>query len=448
MNNLSYLNNLTRVSDARTGRASSWDQSGRNKDYWLISPGKTAILAELPGPGCINHIWMTTFCRRILGPSIQDPVLGSSVAPVTEMENAIGVNWEINDPDYYRKVLIKMTWEDQAVPSVLVPLGDFYCMGHSMPGSFSSIPFHVSSRPQEEKHFGGTAAMNCYFPMPFNQKAKIEMINENDLPLGLFFHIDYEIYREPQEKLCYFHAAWRREKPCAGWGADLAVNTPEVNSVANLSGEDNYVLLDVKGEGHYVGCNLSVTHFQGSWWGEGDDMIYIDGEGTPSIVGTGSEDYFNHAWGMQKNTSLYTGTIIHETDVPGYQVSYRFHVTDPVHFKQGIKVTMEHGHANHLSDDWSSTAYWYQTLPFTGVEIASVQDRIPLHIQQELPPQAKPVSLNAEMEQAKEASKKRFEHFMEEKQKQIDLNAARTEPAEAGNLLQAKKIREKFDASK
>lgn len=51
----------------------------------------------------INHIWVTTFCREILGPSIQHPVLSGSVAPVTEMENAEGVNWEINDPDYYRK---------------------------------------------------------------------------------------------------------------------------------------------------------------------------------------------------------------------------------------------------------------------------------------------------------------------------------------------------------
>lgn len=447
MENLSYLNNLTRVSDARTGRASSWDQSGRNKDYWLISPGKAVTLAEVDGPGCINHIWMTTFCRRILGPSIQDPVLGSSVAPVTEMENAIGVNWEINDPDYYRKVLIKMTWEDQPIPSVLVPLGDFFCIGHSMPGSFSSIPFHVSSRPQEERHFGGTAAMNCYFPMPFNRKAKIEIINENDLPLGLFFHIDYEIYRKPQENLCYFHATWHRESPCAGWGSDLAVNTPEVNGVANLSGEDNYVFLDVKGEGHYVGCNLSVTHFQGSWWGEGDDMIFIDGEKDASILGTGSEDYFNHAWGMQKNASLYSGTIIHESDVPGYQVSYRFHVTDPVHFKRSIKVTMEHGHANHLSDDWSSTAYWYQALPFAGVEIAPVRDRIPLHPRQETAV-PKPVRRNAQMERAEDASKKRFERFLKEKQKQTDQNAARTDPAVAGNIRQAKEVREKFNASK
>lgn len=443
-NQISFLKGLTTLCDARSCRASSWDQSGRNKDYWLIEPGQTVTLAELDGPGCINHIWMTSFCRKIIGPSIQDPVLGSSVAPVTEMENAIGVNWEINDPDYYRKVLIKMTWENQEKPSVLVPLGDFFCIGHSMPASFSSIPFHVSSRPQEECTFGGTASMNCYFPMPFNEKARIEILNENDRQLGLFFHIDYELYHERIENLAYFHAVWRREKPCRGWGDDLAVNTPEVNSVANLTGEDNYVFLDIKGEGHYVGCNLSVTHFQGSWWGEGDDMIFIDGEELPSINGTGSEDYFNHAWGMQKNQSLYSGTIIHETTVQGYQVSYRFHITDPIHFKESIKVTMEHGHANHLSDDWASTAYWYQKLPSEGVEIAPAAERIPLKKLQEVP-DAGDVKLNDEMKAAKEASKKRHESFLSEKMHQNSINAARTIKASEGNIELSRKVKELYD---
>lgn len=442
-NQKTYLKSLTTIAEARSMRASSWDQSGKNKDYWLLNPGATAVLAEIDGPGCINHIWMTTFCRKILGPSIQNPVLGANVAPVTEMENSIGVNWEINDPDYYRKVLIKMTWEDQEGPSVLAPLGDFFCMGHSMPASFSSIPFHISSRPQEECTFGGTASMNCYFPMPFNKKAKIEIINENENPLGVFFHIDYELYQEEIEKIAYFHAKWHRESPCNGWGADLAVNTPEINSVPNLDGKENYVFLDVEGTGHYVGCNLSVTHFQGSWWGEGDDMIFIDGEELPSINGTGSEDYFNHAWGMQKNTSLYSGTIIHESTVPGYQVSYRFHITDPIHFKKHIKVTMEHGHANHLADDWASTAYWYQSFPSVPVTIQPVEERIPLKKIQEVPKAACTFS-NDSIKTARDTSEKRYQEFIKEKQHQIDLNAARTKDSEKGNYKLSRNIWETY----
>lgn len=453
-NMMTYLDKLTSITQARTCRASSYDQSGKNKDYWLIAPGETVTLTDMEGPGCINHIWMTSFCRKIIGPSIQDPVLGSSVAPVTEMENAIGVNWELNDPDYYRKVLIRMTWEQGNNPSVLVPLGDFFCIGQGMPASFSSIPFHISSRPQEEYTFGGTASMNCYFPMPFNERARIEIINENERPLGLFFHIDYELYQQKLEQIAYFHAAWHREKPCKGWGDTLAVNTPEVNSVANLDGDGNYVFLDVKGEGHYVGCNLSVTHFQGSWWGEGDDMIFIDGEKEPSVNGTGSEDYFNHAWGMQQNHSLYSGTILHDSKVPGYQVSYRFHITDPVHFQTGIRVTMEHGHANHLSDDWASTAYWYQAAPFPELTIQPIEDRIPLKKIQEKPeaypenPADKPgfqtAMNNPEIKKALEESGKRFEKFMDAKQEQMRLNMERTALAEAGNKALADRVRKDF----
>lgn len=450
-NQMSYLSKLTQTAEARTCRASSYDQSGRNKDYWLIGPGQTVVLADMEGPGCINHIWMTSFCRKIIGPSIQNPVLGANVAPVTEMENAIGVNWEINDPDYYRKVMIRMSWEGEEQPAVLTPFGDFFCIGHGMPASFSTIPFHVSSRPQEENTFGGTASMNCYFPMPFNERAKIEIINENERPIGLFFHIDYEIYKTRTERIAYFHAAWHRDKPCRGWGNDLAVNTPEVNGVANLDGKDNYVFLDIQGEGHYVGCNLSVTHFQGAWWGEGDDMIFIDGEKEPSINGTGSEDYFNHAWGMQKNQSLYSGTIIHETTVQGYQVSYRFHITDPIHFKKGIKVTMEHGHANHLSDDWASTAYWYQTCPYHNAVISPVEERIPLKKLQEMPCQTDEAgraenyeSSDPQVLKAREESEKRFEIFMEEKSKQMQINMERTESASIGNRNLAERIREEY----
>lgn len=440
-----YLKSLTTVSDARFGRSSSWDQSGRNKDYWLLAPGTTTTLTEIDGPGCINHIWMTSFCRRILGPSIQHPVYSASVAPVTEMENAEGVNWEINDPDYYRKVLIRMSWEKSNTPSVLVPLGDFFCIGNGMPKSFSSIPFNVSSRPVEECTFGGTASMNCYFPMPFNEHAKIEIINENDRPVGLFFHIDYELYREKIENIAYFHASWNRVSCCQGWGEDICVNTPEVNSVPNLDGRDNYVFLDINGTGHYVGCNLSVVHFQGAWWGEGDDMIFIDGEERPSINGTGSEDYFNHAWGMQKNHSLYSGTIIHESETHGCQVSYRFHITDPIYFKKHIKVTMEHGHANHLSDDWASTVYWYQTWPFNGVTIQPLHERLPLKPSYKLPEFHGMQGMTDEMKKARDHWDNRKQEFAPKKDEQERLNIERTAASVEGNIADAKDMRARFD---
>ena len=131
-----------------------------------------------------------------------------------------------------------------------------------------------------------------------------------------------------------------------------------------------------------MGCNLSVKHFQGSWWGEGDDMFFIDGEEFPSIIGTGTEDYFNHAWGMQQgNHSLYHGSILHERDLPeAYQVAYRFHIEDPVHFQkkhQGHDGTRPcEPSLRRLEHD----AYWYQKLPTKPFGIQGVEERIPLKL--------------------------------------------------------------------
>jgi D-arabinan exo alpha-(1,3)/(1,5)-arabinofuranosidase (non-reducing end) len=370
------LSGLTKRVDARSARVSSWDHSGGNEDAWVIMPGETAVLADLEGAGSITHLWFTQTCRRVKGPSLIDPA--SSGVAMLEIHNALGVNWEVTDPDYYRKIVIRMYWDGQDNPSVVAPIGDFFCVGHSLTGNFSSLPFTVSAKEDERLKFGGSAALNCYLPMPFQQHARIEVENQNDVPYVQYFYIDYELYREPlPEDTLYFHAHWRRENPCDGWGPDLQTNSPETQ-LPNLDGRGNYVILDTEGAGNYIGCNHSVAHFQQTWWGEGDDMIFIDDDTwPPSLHGTGGEDYFNQAWGMQRNAYPMCGTIVHEEDVPGYQVSYRFHLVDPVRFSKRIRVTMEHGHANHLADDWSSTAYWYQTLPSPSLELPAAELRLP-----------------------------------------------------------------------
>ncbi len=441
--------NLTRVHQARSGRISSACHEGRNQDYWVIPANESVVLGEIEGPACINHIWMTSSCRKVKEPSILDPVLHASAAPVMEIHPALGVIWDEYDPFYYRKALIKITWDDQENPSVLVPFGDFFCIGNSYPGNFSSLPFNVSLKPEEAGRYGAPCSLSCYFPMPFSKNAKIEIINENDLPFILFFHIDYEMYSEPlPEDTAYFHASWNRENPCDGWGPDLQTNSPEVNRVANVKGDGNYVVLDVEGKGHYVGCNLTVNHFQGSWWGEGNDMIFIDGEEYPSIVGTGTEDYFNHAWGMQRNAFPFFGTIVHEGDSGGFQVSYRFHVTDPIHFNKSIRVTIEHGHANHLSDDWSSTAYWYQTLPTTKkLTVPPVEERLPVVPELTLPKQKQPV-LDPEMIAARENYQKRWEEYEPKRLEQLRLKEERTRRYSQLNIKVARELRARFDAER
>ena len=445
------FDNLTQLRDVRSARASSWDQEGRNQDYWLIPPNESIVLADIEGPGCITHIWMTQFCRRVLGPGIIDPHMGHYVAPIFEIHNALGLNWEVSDPDYYRKILLKISWDDQEHASVLVPLGDFFGIGHSIAANYQSLPFAVTVKPEEQFLFGGNAGLNCYLPMPFQKRARIEIENQNDLAYGQYFYINYELHREQEsESNLYFHAHWKRDNPCDGWGPHLQTNSPETN-IVNLSGDDNYVVLETEGRGHYVGCNLSVAHFQGTWWGEGDDMIFIDDDTwPPSIHGTGTEDYFNHAWGMQKNAFPMCGTILHESDMPGYQVSYRFHLTDPVHFSQRIKVTMEHGHGNHLSDDWASTAYWYQTLPSKAQSVPKVEERLPTRLQSSLNPgdtDTTPASsghMNDEMRQMLEAASERGERYLIERAVEAEKKIQRTRQRSLGNIEQARRIRESF----
>ncbi len=115
------------------------------------------------------------------------------------------------------------------------------------------------------------------------------------------------------------------------------------------------------GRGHYVGCNLNIDCFerqQNDWYGEGDDMIFIDGE-LPTLRGTGTEDYFNTAFSPHDRvlravprTAADSGT--EEWPWSGKNSMYRWHIEDPVHFRESISVTIEHGHANHLSNDYSS----------------------------------------------------------------------------------------------
>ncbi|MBD3182202.1 DUF2961 domain-containing protein [Candidatus Poribacteria bacterium] len=336
------LSSLTRFKKAKSLRASSWDVSGRNGDAWGIKPGETKVLADIKGPGCINHIWMTQ---------------GRG----------------------YRNVVIKMFWDDEENPSVLCPLGDFFGLGHEIVNSYDSILFSASTRANNK--FNSGCALNSYVQMPFNKSARIELTNEGEEPHGQYFYIDYELYDEPLDDALYFHTQFRRENPFNGWGHEIIVNTPESNIVntEKLAWTNNYLILEAEGKGHYIGCNLSVTNFQGTWWGEGDDMIWVDGyKWPPDLHGTGSEDYLNQAWGMQDNAFRHNGSSIHEANTGGYQTSYVHHLENPVRFQKEIKVTIEHGHGNHLRNEMASVAYWYQTEPHKPFGIVPVEQRKPV----------------------------------------------------------------------
>lgn len=339
------IRNLAVIGKARTKRFSSYDVTGRNSDSWLIAPGETRVLADIEGPGMITHIWMT-------------------------------------QSNHYREALLKITWDDAEHPSVLCPLGDFFGLGHGIVNSYQSLLFSAST--SRNNNFNTGCALNCYVPMPFRKNAKIELINESpDAPHRQYFYIDYEKYDSEEElrDLGYFHAEFHRENPFGGWGNEIRVNRPESNIVNKeiTAWENNYVILETKGQGHYIGCNMSITNFQRTWWGEGDDMIWVDGyKWPPDLHGTGSEDYFNQAWGMQRNAFLRNGSSIYEADTGGYQTSYVFHIENPIRFEKEVKVTIEHGHGNHLCNEVSSVAYWYAEKPTRAQDPPQMEKRLPV----------------------------------------------------------------------
>jgi hypothetical protein len=153
-----------------------------------------------------------------------------------------------------------------------------------------------------------------------------------------------------------------------------------VDGKKNLTGEGNYVWLEAKGKGHFVGVTMSVLQNQDNWWGEGDDMFFIDSEEKPSINGTGSEDYFLGAWGFGRPFSYATyGAPVVGPEFAGSRSSvYRFHLDSPIPFTNSLKATIEHGHANHRADNYSSVAYWYQTEPHAAFPALPPEDqRIP-----------------------------------------------------------------------
>jgi hypothetical protein len=360
---------LPRLRDYRSKRVSSYDRAGGNRDWVDVEAGATQIVADISGAGCIRHIWMTM--------------------------------WFPND-DYLRRVVLRFYWDGHAEPSVECPIGDFFGLGHARRKNFVTAVLQMS--PQDGRGF------NSYWPMPFREAARIEVENQGSKKHPLYYYVDYEAYESAAavDGLSRFHVQWRRENPTVGWGDEYnqlqehlakgpgTADAPRWRDLMhfggdprslNLSNRENYVILDARGDGIYCGAHLDVDIFdrqKNDWFGEGDDMIFIDGEPwPPSLHGTGTEDWYNCAFGPdQEYTAPYHGILLH-TGTPtwkwkGKQSVYRYHVEDPVRFRRSIHVSIEHGHANKLSNDYSSTAYYYLSKPARGgPPLPPVEQRLP-----------------------------------------------------------------------
>jgi hypothetical protein len=326
---------LARIRDIQTRRASSYDRTGGNDDYISIDPSKTAELMMANGPGVITHIWFT---------------IASS------------------DKYHLKNLVLRMYWDGEADPSVEVPVGDFFGLGLGDYFLYQSALTTVSS----------IKALNAYFPMPFARSARITVTNEGEIRANSFyFNIDYALVPKVPDDLGYFHAQYRQATPC---------RAEKPGHAKNRLGEQNYVFMEAQGKGHLIGVCQSVLQNQDGWMGEGDEMAFIDGDRTPAINGTGTEDYYNGAWdfgGVNEAAPFsypHNGApyIVDPERIGGRYCLYRWHLDNPIRFQKSLKFTIEHGDQNNRSDNFFTTAYWYQTEPHMKFpELPGPEKRIP-----------------------------------------------------------------------
>lgn len=279
-----------------------------NFDMTMLSPGQALEMPLLEGPGMIVHIWMTSHA-----------------------------GWA-NELD---ALSLRIYWDGRKEPGVEAPLGDFFAVGQGKPAVVESVPVQVSP----------SGSLSCYWRMPFARSARIVVTNENpDRAAGLYWQVDWVALDDLPPGTPYFHARFRREHPAAAGR--------------------NYKIAEISGRGYYVGTTMSVTLAQDGWFGEGDDFFFIDGEEVPSLQGTGSEDYFNDAWGFRERTSPWFGQPRWQGYLAGDSgCAYRWHVLDPVSFSKSLRVEIEHkgnrepdyeGFYIERPDFFSSVAFWYQ----------------------------------------------------------------------------------------
>jgi hypothetical protein len=334
------LSSLPQAKDYVQKRVSSYDRTGGNADARTIAPGETLTLLDENGPGLISHVWVTIAS---------------------------------DDPNHLKGLVLRMYWDGEATPSVEAPIGDFFGLGLGDYHLYQSQPLSV----------GADKALNSFFPMPFQKHARITVTNEGAQKTDAFyFNIDYRAYSKPlPADQLYFHAQYRQAASAHGWTNQWHSNGDAiVNDKKNLNGEGNYVWMEATGRGHFVGVTMSILQNQNDWWGEGDDMFFVDGETTPSINGTGSEDYFLGAWsfGHPFSYGLYGAPVVGQ-EVAGSRSSvYRFHLDSPIPFTKSLRATIEHGQANHRSDNFFSVAYWYQSEPHASFPaLPTLEQRIP-----------------------------------------------------------------------
>jgi hypothetical protein len=289
-------------------------QGWKINPYIKIQPDSTFVLAEIEGPGAVQHIWMT---------------------PTG--------NWRFS--------ILRIYWDDEKEPSVETPVGDFFACGLGQYSQINSLAICVNPG----------SAFNCYWKMPFRKKCKITMTNIDTEPINLYYQIDYTLTDIP-ESAGYFHAQFKLVNP---------LPFKEVYTIVdNIKGKGQYV-------GTYLTWKTNSKGWWGEgevkFFLDGDTKFpTICGTGTEDyFCGSYNFDYKNR---YQEFTTPYSGlpqVIIPDGLYDSQQRFglYRWHIVDPVRFEKDLKVTiqalgwMSGERYLPLQDGISSVAFWYQTEP-------------------------------------------------------------------------------------
>lgn len=345
---------------AEKGKAGQTGLGRKGAAFFPLKAGETRVLAEEEAAcGVIRRIWVTICDRSML---------------------------------MLRGLRLDFYWDGCKKPAISAPLGDFFGTGLGYTTAFQSALF---TSPEGR-------SFTCYAPMPFKKGMKITVTNESSKDLEMFFYdVNYTKGDHLGEDVLYFHAHYHREAP-------------------TVKQKDYEILPLIYGKGRYLGCNIGVVAnkelYYKSWWGEGEVKIYLDGDTEyPTLCGTGTEDYIGTGWGQGRYDHLYQGCHIADSEKYHY-CFYRYHILDPVFFKEDIRVTIQqigcwgpdevklfHYHDSLIystkmerldfskmagqseyglferEDDWSSCAYFYLDKPENSLpEIDPVQKRIEL----------------------------------------------------------------------
>jgi hypothetical protein len=334
------LQSLARLSSAVSRSISAENFNGEK--------GKGGMATEGTGANCARELgqgWKVS-------PSVViEKKTNFTMAQINE-SGAIQHIWITTDPKNWRTLILRMYWDGEEVPSVEVPLGDFFCNGWCERSNVNSNVICVNPA-------GG---FNSYFQMPFRKSAKIMVENIAEEDAVVYYQVDYVLTEVPDD-MGYFHAQWRRSNP---------VKYKDVHTIVD----------GIQGKGQYVGLYMAVQVNNNGWWGEGEIKFYMDGDTDfPTICGTGTEDYFGGAWNFefpQGQYGVFSGpyTGLHQVLKPDglYRANtrfgmYRFHLMDPIRFEKELKVTIQDlgwrsgGRYLPQQSDIATTVYWYQAEP-------------------------------------------------------------------------------------